>query len=677
MNRLADQTSPYLQQHADNPVEWHPWDDQALELARREDKPILLSIGYSACHWCHVMARESFESNQVALLMNTHFVNIKVDREERPDIDRIYQTAHQILVRKPGGWPLTMFLDPHDLLPFYGGTYFPAQARQGMPGFRDVLKGLSQTYGQQQEKMQEFKQQIRDALSQVLGGGEPGEPEANMVERACGQIDASFDADNGGFSEAPKFPHPAGLELLLDTAAAMDAPEKSERALEMLDMTLLGMSRGGVFDHLGGGFFRYSTDKYWEIPHFEKMLYDNGALLSLFARRAASADNPWFAEVANTTADWVMREMQLKNGGICASLDADCDGSEGAFYQWHRDAVKGVLGEDYETFKDLYGLNKKANFNHNWHLRLAQPESAADLPEMAAIDAAAANRAALLTERNERTLPARDDKVLSGWNGLAIRGLADNGRLQQRAECITAAQRAVDYLRASHWVDGRLLATSRDGKAQIKAYLDDYVFLIEALLSLLQAEWRNQDVAFATDLADVLLAHFEDTERGGFYFTSDEHEELIQRAKSFGDDAVPSGNGIAARVLQQLGSLLGEIRYTEAAERCLRAGMTDAERWPSAHSSLMRALLDYTTPAQEIVLRGDLSAAQSWLAESHDKRNARSHCYIISADNDALPGILAERQPAAGAELTAYVCVGHTCKAPATDLAAFIEALAD
>ena len=676
MNRLGDQTSPYLLQHADNPVHWHPWDDEALALAKRENKPILLSIGYSACHWCHVMAHESFESERIAKVMNEHFINIKVDREERPDLDRIYQTAHQILTRKGGGWPLTMFLDPDDHLPFFGGTYFPPQPRAGMPGFPEVLEGISKAFGTQNEKMNDFKTQLRDTLTQAFSGSAPGELEKALIDRACGQIDGSFDEKRGGFSEAPKFPHPAGLELLLDAAAGTDEKEQSQRALYLLDFTLTAMSCGGLFDHLGGGFYRYSVDAEWTIPHFEKMLYDNGALLSVYALRARQTNAPWFRAVANQTADWMLREMQLDHGGICSSLDADSEGIEGRFYVWSIDEVREVLGDDYDAFAERFGLKNRANFERRWHLRLAAPEIALSDGQKNPVADLAAARVLLFKAREARVRPGRDDKILTSWNALSIRGLADIGQHLDRPDCLAAATRAVDYLHKTHWRNGRLLATSRDGQAHLNAYLDDYAFLVDALLVLLSARWRDRDLTFATALADALLEHFEDRQQGGFFFTSDDHEVLIQRSRSFGDDSLPSGNGVAARALLELGYLLGESRYLEAAERALRAGITDAGRWPSAHATLMRALLDYTTPPPRVILRCGIDAdATAWLTMAAERLSVRSRCYLIPSDANALPGLLTSRSAQDGAAVTAYFCSGHQCSAPATSLEEFSESL--
>jgi len=667
MNRLQGETSPYLLQHADDPVEWHPWDEEALKLARDENKPILLSIGYAACHSCQRMAHESFQSFNVAKMMNDDFINIKVDREERPDLDRIYQTAHGILTRKPGGWPLTMFLDPHDQLPFYGGTYFPPQARKDAPGFREVLRGMAKTYTTQYEKIQGFKTQFHDALKQTLGGGEPGELDSSLVDRACGQIDSSFDEQHGGFSSAPKFPHPAGLELLLDVAASADSDEKSKRALHMLDTTLLAMSHGGIYDHLGGGFFGFSVDADWTIPHFEKMLFDNGPLLSVYARRARQTNSPWLLRVANQTADWLLREMQLEHGGFATSLAADLDGQEGGFYLWRRDDIGTVLGDDYDAFAERYGLTKRPNFGAEWHLRLKQSSDTLALDEnpVAGIESSID---ALFAAREQREHPQRDDKVVVSWNALAIRGLADAGQQLEREDCVLAATGAVDYLQRVHWQQGRLLGVSRDGKAYLNAYLDDYAFLLDALLSLLAVRWRDADLAFVTALADAMLEHYEDTDKGGFFFTANDHESLLQRPKAFADETMPAGNAMAIRGLKELGGLLGDPRYLEAGERALLSGMTAADAWPSAHASLMRALLERTAPDVRIVLRySSDDAVAPWLAVARTRLSGRARCYAVPSEADILP----QRSALDGAAVTAYVWRMNEADTVVTDPAEF------
>jgi uncharacterized protein YyaL (SSP411 family) len=676
MNRLEGQSSPYLRAHADNPVDWHPWDAEALQVAASENKPILLSIGYSACHWCHVMAHESFEDDDIASQMNEYFVNIKVDREERPDLDRIYQTAHQLLTRNRGGWPLTLFLDPHDHLPFFGGTYFPPVPRNGMPGFADVLARVAEAYRTQHDQLDAFKTQIRESLTNNLARHSADDIDPELVDRACGQLNQSFDEDYGGFGGAPKFPHPAGLALLLDAAACTDDPDTSKRLLYMLDFTLAAMSCGGLYDHLGGGFFRYSTDAEWSIPHFEKMLYDNGPLLSLYARRARATKAPWFHTVASHSAAWITREMQVPNGGLCSSLDADSEGAEGCFYVWSQTTVQSTLGEDYAAFASRFGLANAANFAQQWHLRLAAPQASLALPERdpsADLDVA---RGRLLAAREQRPRPARDDKILTSWNALAIRGLADIGQLAGRTDYLDRATRSVDYLYAAHWHDGRLLAASTNGHAYLNAYLDDYAFLADALLALLAARWRERDLAFAIALVEVLLVHFEDRNNGGFFFTSDDHEQLIVRSKSFGDEATPAGNAVAARVLLELGHLLGEPRYLHAAERTLRAGMGHAKRSPSSHATLMSALLDDSVPPPRVVLRyTDATDLEAWQAVAAQHLSVRIRCYAIPAEIDTLPGNLNARKARGSATMTAYVCSGHQCSAPTIELVEFGEVL--
>jgi uncharacterized protein YyaL (SSP411 family) len=668
MNRLQHETSPYLLQHADNPVDWHPWDAEALALAKSEDKPILLSIGFSANHMCHVMAHESFENQKVAALMNEHFVNIKVDREERPDLDRIYQGAQQLLNRQPGGWPLTMFLEPEEQLPLMGGTYFSPQQTRDQPSFRDILNGISKTYDSKNEKMDEFKMKMREALGTKAAETFSGEFDATVADRACGQIDSSFDPENGGFSAEPKSPHPAGLELMLDVASASDEKIKVDRLRDMLDTTLTAMSRGGLFDHLGGGFFGYSVDAEWTIPHFEKMLYDNGQLLSVYARRAAESDNGWYSDVANQTADWIIREMQLNSGGICSNLNADTEDEEGRFYTWKYDDVRSVVGDDYDEFAKHYGFEKKANFGTLWHLRLDGPKTPeGDEDATRAADLRTA-RDLLLKAREQRIRPDRDEKIVTAWNALCVKGLANIGGRLGRPDCIDAAARAVDFIKQTNWQDGRLFVSSRDGKASLNAYLDDYAFLVDAIVALLAARWRDSDLQFAIDVADAMLENFEDSANGAFFFTSNDHENLVQRAKPLTDDSLPSGNGIAVQALIALGSLTGEARYLEAAERSLRASMEQVDGWPSAHATLVRGMLDHLNPVQRVIIRcNEVTEAAAWREAALKQLTSRDRCYVIAADAKP-PGKLGAMSVAAGSTVTAYVCCGDDVSAPLTSI---------
>jgi len=666
-NHLAGETSPYLLQHAHNPVDWYPWGEEALELARHENRPILLSVGYSACHWCHVMAHESFEDPETAALMNRLFVNIKVDREERPDLDRIYQSAHSLLARRPGGWPLTVFLTPDDQVPFFAGTYFPDTPRHGLPAFRELLQGISDFLQAHPEEIREQNRSLLQALQDTAQAETADSLNAIPLDSVRQQLQQSFDARDGGFGAAPKFPHPTNLERLLRHWSG--SSQADQRALHMLVHTLERMARGGIYDQLGGGFCRYSVDGQWLIPHFEKMLYDNGALLALYAEAHAATGNPLFARIARETAAWTLREMQSPEGGYYSSLDADSEGEEGRYYVWRRDEVRERLGEDsYPLFARRYGLDGHANFEGRWHLHvnrsIDQLAGEFSLPQAEVRERIAAARTALLQVRELRVRPGRDDKILTSWNGLMIRGMAIAGRLLDEPAWIESAQRALDFIRERLWVNGRLLATGKDGRAHLNAYLDDHVYLIDAVLELLQARWRDGDLEFALQLAELVLAHFA-AEEGGFYFTSDDHEALIQRPLPMHDDAVPSGNGIAAKVLGRLGHLLGEPRYLQAAEDTLKRLWPGLVQMPQGHASLLVALEESLFPLQTVIIRASGDTLREW----HDLA-ARSYAprrLTLAIPNDAgdLPGLLQQRKPAGAA--VAYLCSGLSCGAPVHD----------
>jgi len=680
-NRLAEETSPYLLQHADNPVDWYPWGPEALERARAEGKPILLSIGYSACHWCHVMAHESFEDDATAALMNESFVNVKVDREERPDLDRIYQTAQQMLTQRGGGWPLTMFLSPHDQRPFFGGTYFPPEAKYGMPAFRDVLARVAQYF---REHGEDIRRQ-GDALAEVFGQMQPapvaGDTALSRAPLAAGRaaLQRDFDGRFGGFGDAPKFPHPMNLEFLLrEWRATADADQPDLQALYMATLTLTRMAEGGLCDQLGGGFFRYSVDPHWMIPHFEKMLYDNGQLLAVSAQAAVATGDELFRRVSRETADWIRRDMENPSGGYYATLDADSEGHEGRFYAWTREEVRGLLDErEYAVLARRFGLDRDANFEGAWHLHAFEPmDKVAEEAGLGADQAAAAldaARTSLLGVRNERVWPGRDEKILVGWNGLAIAGMAGAARALDRADYVDSAAHAVHFLHRHCWIDGRLLAVYKDGRARFPAYLDDHAFLAWGLLELLQARWHGPWLAWAVDLAEAMLAHFEDRESGGFFFTADDHEALILRPKTFGDDATPAGNGVAARVLLRLGYLLAEPRYLDAAERTLRAGWSLLERYPHAHVSLLMALDELTEPPVNVVLRGPAADLDVWRLELDKLYDPRRLVLAVPSDASGLPAALEDKRPHAGT--VAYLCRGTTCSAPLGTLGELVRTL--
>ncbi|MGH8297951.1 MAG: thioredoxin domain-containing protein [Steroidobacteraceae bacterium] len=680
-NRLMAETSPYLRQHAHNPVDWYAWGEEAFTRARQERKPIHLSVGYAACHWCHVLAAESFEDEVTAQVLNELFVNVKVDREERPDVDRIYQIAQQMLTQRSGGWPLTMFLTPDDRRPFFGGTYFPKEARFGLPAFRELLLRVARYH---REHEAELRRQ-NEALTAAFGELEPPPP-ASTVElsdvplRLCRQtLERTFDARYGGFGGAPKFPHPSSLELLLrQWRAGADGDTPDLHALYMAGLSLRRMGDGGINDQLAGGFCRYSVDEYWMIPHFEKMLYDNGSLLAVYADACVATGDAFYGKVAAATADWVRREMQSPEGGYYSSLDADSEGHEGRFYVWRRSEVRSALSEEeYAAFAPRYGLDREPNFEGCWHLhvfRSLEDIAAALGRSPASVESALASaRGKLLRRRGDRVRPGRDDKILASWNGLMIRGMAVAARALAREDLAESAGRALDFVRRALWRDGRLLATYNDGRAHLNAYLDDYAYLAAAILELQQVRFRADELQFARELLQVILRHYADERAGGFFFTSDDHEPLFHRPKSFGDDATPAGNGVAAFALQRMGYLLGETPYLEAAERTVRAAWAMMEKHPQAHTSLLTALEELLYPPEIVVLRGDPAVTESWRRELAKLYSPRRMVLAVPADASDLPPAIAEKTPRGPA--VAYVCRGSVCGEPIGSFADLTEAL--
>ena len=703
-NRLASESSPYLRQHADNPVDWWPWSDDALAAARAQNKPILLSIGYAACHWCHVMAHESFEDAATARVMNALYVNIKVDREERPDIDKVYQLAHQALTRRGGGWPLTLFLTADDLLPFYAGTYFPKSPGHGMPAFVQVLEGVRAWYD---DKPAELRTQ-NASLATFLRDHGRGPVHAQALDdtpigAALARIAAGFDTANGGHLGAPKFPHASELELLLangprsrpdrsqdqaaDATHSFGSPRNprptppTDQEENIAHLTLMRMAERGLRDHLGGGFFRYCVDAHWDIPHFEKMLYDNAQLLPLYAIAGVRFGRTGFVDAARDAAQWLVEEMSAAGGGFFSSLDADSDGEEGRYYVWQRDDVRSALdAAEYAVVERRFGLDRAPNFeDHAWHLRevAATDEVAAVLgiaPEIAVRRWQDA-RAKLLALRRSRVRPGLDDKILTAWNALTIAGVARALRAQPELHALREqAERALDVLHEMLWKDGHLFAVLAQGKARFPAYLDDHAFLLDALLAMLQLRWKLRDLDWAISLAEALLARFEDRERGGFFFTAHDAEALPQRPKPWLDESLPSGNGIAARALLRLGRLLGEPRYLDAAERTLRAAWPTLTELPHACCSLLLALGDLQRPPAHLLIRcRDEDAVSAWRAELARHANAAFDAWFIPADADPLPGALAAS--AAEGPVTAYLCRGTACDPPLTSLDGFAAAL--
>ncbi|MCK9200243.1 MAG: thioredoxin domain-containing protein [Gallionella sp.] len=693
-NHLAQETSPYLQQHANNPVDWHAWNPETLLLAREQDKPILLSIGYSACHWCHVMAHESFEDEETAALMNRLFVNIKVDREERPDLDQIYQNAHAMLAQRGGGWPLTMFLEP-DGTPFFGGTYYPKQARYNLPAFTDVLRRVAQVYEENRAELAAQGKRLTAALADI----QPVRDKETTLDdeplaQALHQLSEQFDKVNGGFGNAPKFLHPAELDLLLRRGHATN----DAQALHIVRHTLLQMAQGGLYDQLGGGFCRYSVDASWDIPHFEKMLYDNGLMLGLYSAAWQASGEPLFARVVEQTVGWTMREMQSPplpnplpqageganeslretevNRGYYSSLDADSEHEEGKFYVWQRKEVRQLLSaEEWAVAEPYYGLDSTPNFEHrDWNLRVS-----ASLDDIAKRLGIATEQAeALLTSaqkklyaaREQRVRPGRDEKILASWNGLMIAGMARAARVFNRPDWLQSAQHAMDFVRTTLWRDGKLLATCKDGKAHLNAYLDDHAFLLNAALELMQTAFRKTNMDFAVQLADALLERFEDKQNGGFFFTSHDHEALIQRNKTAQDNATPSGNGIAAQALLRLSLLTGDEKYREAAERCLKLFFPALRRAASYHCSLCTALAELLQPPGLLVLRGGEAAA--WQAELQQRYLPDVITIVLNDETSGLPEAL---DKPVREQTTAWLCRGTQCLPPVTDFEELLKVL--
>ena len=667
-NALAQETSPYLLQHANNPVDWRAWNPETLRLAREQGKPILLSIGYSACHWCHVMAHESFEDEEVAAVMNRHFINIKVDREERPDLDQIYQNAHYLLAQRGGGWPLTMFLSP-DGTPFYSGTYFPKDARYGLPGFPELLLRVAAAYAENPEALSAQGRELVAALAawQPEKSADDVAPDATPIETALQQLGRDFDRVHGGFGAAPKFLHPAELDLLLRQSHA----RRDEQTRHVARFTLQQMALGGLYDQLGGGFCRYSVDERWDIPHFEKMLYDNGLLLGLYCDAWLASNDPLFARVAEQTAGWVMREMQSSQGGYYASLDADSEHEEGKFYVWQPDEAGALLdAKEYAVAALYYGLDDAPNFEHHaWHLRVKQ--SLSDIAqlldishEQASMRLASAQKK-LFAARERRVRPGRDEKILGSWNGLMIAGMAKTARVFRRDDWLHSAQRAMDFVSGTLWRDGKLLATHKDGKTHLNAYLDDHAFLLNAALELLQTEFRKTDFDFAVQLADALLTRFEDMQNGGFFFTSHDHEALIQRNKIGQDNATPSGNGIAAQGLLRLAELSGDMRYAQAAERCLQLFFPAMQQAASQFSSLCVALGERLQPPSLLVLCGGEKEIATWRAAVAARYLPELMIIALMGDAAGLPPPL--DKPRASIT-TAWLCQGTQCLPPITRL---------
>ena len=646
-NRLAQETSPYLRQHRDNPVDWYPWGPEALERAREQDRPILLSVGYSACHWCHVMERESFEDEATAAYMNEHFVSVKVDREERPDVDAIYMEAVQSMTGQ-GGWPMTVFLDPEGV-PFYGGTYFPPDESRGMPSFRMVMEAIVDAYEGKREEIRERAAETRARLG-AIGAVEPDPelPSGADLEAAVAQLLAGADRERGGFRGPPKFPPASALELLLAREAGADVVER----------TLDAMLAGGIYDQLGGGFARYAVDAVWLVPHFEKMLYDNALLTQAYLHGWQVFGHERYRRVCEETLDWMLREMRGPEGGFYSALDADSEGEEGRFYVWHPEEIRELLGDGAEPVLEYYGVSERGNFEGANILHLAG--GAESTPP----DGLEEARRTLDEARAKRVWPGLDDKRLTAWNALAISALAEAGAVLDREDYLEAARGCAEFLLGSvRDADGRLLRTYKDGDARLNAYLEDHAFLLEALLTLYEASFESRWFEAARELADTMVARFGDPERGGFFSTSSDHEELIARRKEVGDHPIPSGNSAAARGLLRLAALSGERSYEAEALGVLRLFAKLATQHPETFAHLLRALDLQLAARREVALVGDdlgeLAAAV--------RTQLRPHLVLAGGPEGTVAPPLMEGRTTVDGRPAAYVCQNFSCQMPITE----------
>src|SRR3954471_9937558 len=639
-NRLSGETSPYLLQHKDNPVDWHPWGEEALSRAKEEDKPILLSIGYSACHWCHVMERETFEDEDIAAVMNELFVPVKLDREERPDLDSIYMEACQAMTGQ-GGWPLNVFLTPGQV-PFFAGTYFPPDSRMGMPSWRSVLEAVAKAWEERRDEIEAGGARIAERLrGGALLTPSEGDLDPAALDAAVDTLRTNYDRANGGFGGAPKFPPASALEFLLRRGET-----------EMTGHTLRAMASGGMYDQVGGGFARYSVDPYWLVPHFEKMLYDNALLARPYLHGWQVLGDPLLREVCEQTLDWALREMRASEGGFYSALDADSEGVEGKFYVWSVDQLRSVLGDDAGAAIKWFGATPRGNFEGaNILTRGAEPP--ADLPDI---------RRRLYEVRAQRVWPGLDDKRLTSWNALMISALAEAGAVLERDDYLEAAATCAGFvLDRLRDPSGRLLRTYKDGEAKLNAYLEDHAFLLEALLTLYEATFDSRWFREARALADTTVERFADDERGGFFETASDHEQLVARRKDLEDHPIPAGNSSAAYVLLRLAALTGEREYEQRAVGVFRLLHQVAFKHAQAFAHLLQAMDFHFATVQEVALAG----GDTRELERVVRGRFRPHTVLAGGEPDGVP-LLEGRGPVDG-RAAAYVCERFACKQPVTE----------
>jgi uncharacterized protein len=670
-NRLTRETSPYLLQHKDNPVDWYPWGEEALEKARAEDKPVLLSVGYSACHWCHVMERESFEDEATAALMNENFVNIKVDREERPDVDSIYMSAVQAMTRH-GGWPMTVFMTP-DGAPFYGGTYFPPVPSRGMPSFKQVLVSLADAYTNRREEVLKSAENVREFLRESTTASIPkSEVSEGLLTHAANALAGQIDNRFGGFDGAPKFPQAMNLEVLLRHHKRTG----DRAALSGVELTCRQMANGGIYDQLGGGFARYSVDEYWLVPHFEKMLYDNALLARLNLEAYEATGDGFYKRIAEETLGYVMRDMTDPEGGFYSAEDADSEGEEGKFYVWTPEEIERVLEpEDAKLAERYWDVTERGNFEGKNILNIPRP------PEAVATEFGIsaeelwrrieAIREGLLAEREKRVRPGRDEKVLAAWNGFMLRAFALAASVTGREEYRRVAEKNASFLLEKLVVDGRLRRSYKDGQARFNGYLEDYACVADGLLALYEATFERRWLREAASLADAILELFWEEAEGAFYDTAVDHEELVTRPRDLYDNATPSGSSVAVDVLLKLSVLLDRKDYQERAETVLENLSGGIAQIPGAFGRLLSALDFYLSTPYEVAIIGDREAPGTkalleTVYSSYLPNKVVAGCSEGDEEAMRLVPLLADR-PMRGGEATAYVCVNYACQSPTTE----------
>jgi uncharacterized protein YyaL (SSP411 family) len=673
-NHLSDESSPYLLQHANNPVDWYPWGAEALQKAKTENKPIFLSIGYAACHWCHVMAHESFEDEETAAFMNEHFVNIKVDREERPDIDSIYMQA-TISMTGSGGWPMSVFLAP-DLKPFYTGTYFPPVRRYNMPAFKDVLAGLANAWQNDREEITKVGDQINSHLQHQAKNQVSDSILYDQLPAIAQTMQSTYDWGYGGWGDAPKFPQAMALEFLLHHSVK----HKNDEYLKLIHHCLQAMARGGMYDVVGGGFSRYSTDSHWRVPHFEKMLYDNALLVRAYLHAWQVTKEPAYKRIVEETLDFIFREMTHDQGGFYSSLDADSEGEEGKFYVWTLDEIRDVLKDDSEFFEAAYGITVKGNWEGKTVLQRALDDASLaarfDLNLEAVPAKLAESHSRLYAARASRIRPGTDDKVLTAWNGLMLAAVAESARVLDRKDHLLMATRNAGFLLSNLRRDGKLRRSWRNGKATNEVFLEDYAALILGLLELYQTDFDTQWFIAARELADEMIAKFSDPE-GGFFDTPSDGETLLIRPKDIQDNAVPCGNSLACEALIKMAALTDEGKYRDLAEKSLALITDFVLRYPLGFARWLSAAENAAGNMKQAALLGDAHdenfqrMLQAIRAEYRPGLITAASSHPI---NESSPALLRDR-PLLNGKSTVYVCEGFVCKQPTTEIETLVEQL--